>query len=150
MRSSGSTLTTLNDDVNQLERFLDVGAPAILQAVLNVVLVGAVFAVASWQLLVLAFLPIPLIVAGSLLLQRRLEPLYDRVRDAVADLSGAPSANLAGVSTIKALTAEDRERERIAAAVRSGWGFGHSGSRWASYAAATLRLRASQSTTARW
>ena len=43
-RSSGTTLATLNDDVNQLERFLDVGAPAILQTFLNVVLVGAVFA----------------------------------------------------------------------------------------------------------
>lgn len=115
-RSSGSTLATLNDDVNQLERFLDVGAPAIIQTVLNVVLVGAVFAFASWQLLLFAFLPIPVIIAGSLLFQRRLEPLYARVRDAVADLSGALSANLAGIATIKAFTAEDRERDRIAAA----------------------------------
>jgi ATP-binding cassette subfamily B protein len=115
-RSSGSTLATLNDDVNQLERFLDVGAPAIWQTLLNVLLVGAVFAVASWQLLLLAFLPIPVIVAGSLLFQRRLEPLYARVRDAVADLSSALSANLAGIATIKAFTAEDRERDRIAAA----------------------------------
>ena len=72
--------------MNQLERFLDVGAPAIMQTALNVVLVGAVFAVASWQLLVVAFLPIPLIVGGSLLFQRRLEPLYAEVRAAVADL----------------------------------------------------------------
>ena len=112
-RDSGSTLATLNDDVNQLERFLDLGAPAILQTALNVVLVGAVFAAASWQLLVLAFLPIPLIVAGSLLFQRRLEPLYARVRESVADLSGALSTNLAGVATIKAFTAEERERSRI-------------------------------------
>ncbi len=113
-RSSGSTLATLNDDVNQLERFLDVGAPAILQTVLNVLLVGAVFAASSWTLLLLAFTPIPVIVLGSLVFQRRLEPLYARVRDAVADLSGALAANLAGVATIKAFTAEDRERERIA------------------------------------
>ncbi|MEP7737935.1 ABC transporter ATP-binding protein [Nocardioides sp. 31GB23] len=113
-RSSGSTLATLNDDVNQLERFLDVGAPAILQTVLNVLLVGAVFAASSWTLLLLAFTPIPVIVVGSLVFQRRLEPLYARVRDAVADLSGALAANLAGVATIKAFTAEDRERERIA------------------------------------
>ena len=79
-RPSGTTLATLNDDVNQLERFLDVGAPTILQTALNVVLVGAVFAASSWTLLVLAFLPIPLIVIGSLVFQRRLEPLYDRVR----------------------------------------------------------------------
>ncbi|HET7690672.1 MAG TPA: ABC transporter ATP-binding protein [Nocardioidaceae bacterium] len=115
-RGSGSTLATLNDDVNQLERFLDVGAPSILQTTLNVVLVGAVFAFASWQLLLFAFLPIPVIIVGSLFFQRRLEPLYTRVRDTVADLSEALSANLAGIATIKAFTAEDRERDRIAAA----------------------------------
>ena len=114
-RPSGATLATLNDDVNQLERFLDVGAPAILQISLNIILVGAVFAVASWQLLLFAFLPIPVIVIGSLVFQRRLEPLYMNVRSAVADLSGALSANLAGLATIKAFTAEDRERDRIAA-----------------------------------
>ncbi len=113
-RSTGSTLATLNDDVNQLERFLDLGAPAILQTALNVVLVGAVFAIASWQLLVLAFLPIPVIVIGSLRFQRRLEPLYDRVRLAVDDLSSTLSANLAGIATIKAFTAEPRERDRVA------------------------------------
>ena len=114
-RPAGETLATLNDDVNQLERFLDIGAPAILQTTLNVLLVGAVFAVASWELLLLAFLPIPVIVVGSLVFQRRLEPLYDRVRLAVADLSSALSVNLAGIATIKAFTAEDRERDRIAA-----------------------------------
>lgn len=114
-RSGGSTLATLNDDVNQLERFLDVGAPSILQTALNVLLVGAVFAISSWSLLLFAFLPIPLIILGSFVFQRRLEPLYDKVRDAVADLSGALSANLAGITTIKAFTAEDRERDRIAA-----------------------------------
>ncbi|WP_232820068.1 ABC transporter ATP-binding protein [Nocardioides allogilvus] len=114
-RPAGSTLATLNDDVNQLERFLDIGAPAILQTALNILLVGGVFAVASGQLLVLAFLPIPVIVLGSLVFQRRLEPLYVRVRSAVADLSGTLSANLAGIATIKAFTAEDRERDRVAA-----------------------------------
>lgn len=119
VRPAGATLATLNDDVNQLERFLDIGAPAILKTALNVVLVGAIFAIASTQLLVLAFLPIPLIIAGSLLFQRRLEPLYAHVRTAVADLSGALSANLAGIATIKAFTAEGRERDRIAAVSRA-------------------------------
>lgn len=114
--ASGTTLATLNDDVNQLERFLDVGANAILQTALNILLVGAVFAVASWQLLVFAFLPIPIIVVGSLLFQRRLEPLYERVRETVADLSGMLTANLGGIATIKAFTAEARERDRVEAA----------------------------------
>lgn len=115
-RSQGETLATLNDDVNQLERFLDIGIHAILQTVLTVLLVGTVFAVASWQLMLLAFLPIPLIVAGSLLFQKRLEPLYTEVREKVADLSSVLSANLGGITTIKAFTAERRERDRVSAA----------------------------------
>ena len=112
-RTTGGTLAVLNDDVNQLERFLDVGAPTIIGLVVNVVLVGAVFAVSSWQLTLLAFAPIPVIVAGSLLFQRRLEPLYARVREAVAVLNGTLAANLGGLPTIKAFTAEQRELDRV-------------------------------------
>ncbi len=112
-RATGSTLATVNDDVNQLERLLDVGFPAIWQTFLNVLVVGVVFAVASWQLLVLAFLPIPVIVVASLRYQGVLEPHYLAVREGVARLSGVLSANLGGLATIKAFTAEDRERDRV-------------------------------------
>ena len=102
--------------MNQLERFLDEGAPTILQTALHIVLVGIIFAIASWQLLILAFLPIPVIVAGSLYFQRRLEPHYARVRETVADLSSVLTTNLGGITTIKAFTAEKREGARLAAA----------------------------------
>lgn len=114
-RPQGATLAIVNDDINQLERFLDVGVPRILQTALNILLVGAVFAFASWQLLLFAVAPIPFIIGGALLFQRRLEPLYARVRQGVADLSAALSANIAGLATVKAFTAEDRERDRIEA-----------------------------------
>ncbi len=42
-RSTGGLLAVLNDDVNQLERFLDRGANDILQVLTTVVLVGAAF-----------------------------------------------------------------------------------------------------------
>lgn len=112
-RTTGATLSVLNDDVNQLERFLDTGASAILQTALNIVLVGAVFALSSWQLLVLAFLPIPVIVAGSLWFQKRLTPLYARVRETVGELNAVLAGNLGGLGTIKAFTAEDRETARV-------------------------------------
>jgi ATP-binding cassette subfamily B protein len=112
--TSGGLLAVLNDDVNQLERFLDHGPDDILQTFWNIVLVGGVFLVTSPRLWFLAFLPIPVIVAGSIRFQRRLEPLYDAVRERVADLSSLLSGNLGGITTIKAFTAEDREAERLA------------------------------------
>ena len=111
--TSGGLLAVLNDDVNQLERFLDTGPDDILQTFWNVVFVGAIFFVTSPSLWVLAFLPIPIIIIGSIRYQRRLEPLYDVVRERVSDLSELLSGNLGGITTIKAFTAEDREARRL-------------------------------------
>ncbi len=108
-------MTILNDDVNQLERFLDVGADRIIQSIANVVLVGAVFAVISPTLMVLAFLPIPVIVIGSLRYQKRLEPRYDAVRAAAADIGHTLSNSLGGVATVKAFSGEEREVARLEA-----------------------------------
>jgi ATP-binding cassette subfamily B protein len=111
--TSGGLLAVLNDDVNQLERFLDHGPDDILQTFWNVVLVGGVFFLTSPELWLFAFLPIPVIVFGSIRYQRRLEPLYDTVRERVADLASFLSGNLGGITTIKAFTAEEREAERL-------------------------------------
>lgn len=111
--TSGGLLSVLNDDINQLERFLDNGAASIIVVFWNVVLVGAVFAASSPLLTVLAFLPIPIIVLGSIRYQKRLEPLYAKVRESVAELSATLSANLGGITTIKAFTAEAREAARL-------------------------------------
>ncbi|MTD45227.1 ATP-binding cassette domain-containing protein [Conexibacter sp. W3-3-2] len=115
-RETGDLLAVLNDDVNQLERFLDVGANEIILTVMNVLLVGTVFVVISPLLALLAFLPIPVIVLGSLAFQRRLTPLYRSVRERAGAVGGVLANNLAGLATIKAFTAEEREVNRIAAA----------------------------------
>nr|WP_232531208.1 ABC transporter ATP-binding protein [Microlunatus antarcticus] len=109
----GRVLSVISDDVNQLERFLDTGARVILHTFWTVVFVGAVFAATSWTLTLLAFLPVPVIVIGSIVFQRRLEPLYARVRARAGDVSATISTNLGGLSTIKAFTAEAREVERV-------------------------------------
>jgi len=113
--SSGGLMTVLNDDVNQLERFLDVGADEIVQTIANLVLIGIVFAVISPQLALLAFLPIPIIVAGSLLFQRRLQPRYDAVRAAATSIADTLTNSLGGMATIKAFNGEEREVARVGA-----------------------------------
>ncbi len=115
-RASGRLLTILNDDVNQLERFLDVGADKIIITITNVVAVGAVFVVISPLLALMAFLPIPVIIGGSLLFQRRLGPRYRAVREKAGRVGGLIGGNLGGIATIKAFGAEQREAERVSAA----------------------------------
>ncbi|HEX7134664.1 MAG TPA: ABC transporter ATP-binding protein [Iamia sp.] len=112
-QSTGGLLSILNDDVNQLERFLDVGAIDILATFVNVVFVGAVFFVAAPELGLVAFVPIPVIIYGSILFQRRLEPRYAKVRQAAGDVGGLIAGNLSGIATIRAFTAERREVDRV-------------------------------------
>jgi ATP-binding cassette subfamily B protein len=113
-RTSGGLMAVLNDDVNQLERFLDVGANQLVLIISNVVLVGLVFFVISPGLAFLAFLPIPVIVIGSLIYQKRLEPRYDAVRAAAGNIADTLTNNLGGIATIKAFHAGAREVERVA------------------------------------
>ncbi len=115
-QSTGGLLSILNDDVNQLERFLDIGANELVRTFVNVVFVGVVFFVAEPVLGVVAFLPIPIIVWGSIRYQRRLEPRYTVVRQAAGDLGALLANNVSGIATIRAFTAEARESERVAAA----------------------------------
>lgn len=112
-RSSGQLVATMNDDVNQLERFLDGGANAMIQVGVTVVAVGAVFFVLSPLIALLAFTPIPLIIWGAFYFQRKAGPLYTDVREKVGDLSSRLANNLGGIATIKSFTAEQREAERL-------------------------------------
>ncbi|HUR77542.1 MAG TPA: ABC transporter ATP-binding protein [Acidimicrobiales bacterium] len=114
-RTSGGLIATLNDDVNQLERFLDLGAHELIITTFNVLFVGITFGVISPLLMALAFLPIPVIVIGSLGYQKSLEKRYDAVRAAAGNIADTLTNNLGGIATIKAFSAEERETERVAA-----------------------------------
>src|SRR5690606_20870594 len=79
----------------------------------NVVLVGITFAIISPQLTAIAFAPIPVIVVGSLLFQRKLQVRYDAVRAAASRIADTLTNSLGGIATIKAFSGEAREVERV-------------------------------------
>jgi len=112
-RSTGSLMSILNDDINQLERFLDYGANVIIQVITTVILIGGGFFIIAPSVAWFAMLPMPFIIWGSLIFQKRLAPRYAGVRERVGFLNGQLSNNLSGITTIKSFTAEDYETERI-------------------------------------
>ena len=111
--SSGRLMTVLNDDINQLERFLDRGANQILQLITTVLVVGIGMAVVAPEVAVFAYLPIPVILWGSLRFQRQLAPRYREVRACAGDLASRLANNLGGMLTIKSFTAEALELEQL-------------------------------------
>ena len=112
-RQKGDILAILNDDINQLERFLDKGANDLLQVSTTVVVVGAIFIAISWKIALFAVLPIPVIIWGSFKYQRSLEPRYAKVRDSAGKMNALLENDLSGMSTIQSFTAEEREMVRV-------------------------------------
>jgi len=112
-RQKGDILAILNDDINQLERFLDKGANDLLQVSTTVIVVGAVFLFISWEVALLAIIPIPLIVWGSFKYQRSLEPKYADVRNAAGKMNALLENDLSGMSTIQSFTSEEIEVNRV-------------------------------------
>ena len=113
--SSGRLMTVLNDDINQLERFLDRGANQILQLITTVLVVGIGMAIVAPEVALFAYLPIPVILLGSLRFQRQLAPRYREVRARAGDLASRLANNLGGMITIKSFTAEPLELQRLQA-----------------------------------
>ena len=114
-RQKGDILAILNDDINQLERFLDKGANDLLQVSTTVLVVGGVFLFISWQVALFAVLPIPVILWGSFKYQRSLEPRYAEVRKSAGAMNALLENDLSGMSTIQSFTAEEREMKRVEA-----------------------------------
>ena len=111
--STGRLLTVLNDDINQLERFLDHGANEILHLITTVLLVGGAMTVVAPGVALFSFLPIPVILWGSLRFQRQLAPRYREVRERAGNLAARLSNNLGGMLTIKSFANEAWELEQL-------------------------------------
>jgi len=113
-RSTGGLMSILSDDINQLERFLDVGANELIQVTTTVLVIGAAFFILAPSVAWMAMLPMPFILWGSVAFQRLLAPRYAEVREKVSLLNSRLANNLSGITTIKSFTAEEYEAARLA------------------------------------
>lgn len=113
-QSSGNLIAILNDDINQLERFLDHGANDLIQVFISVLVIGSIFMFSAPEIGWMAMLPMPFIIWGSIWFQKKLAPRYSTVRKKAGENSKQLINNLGGMATIKSFGTEDYENKRIA------------------------------------
>ena len=112
-RSTGMVLSILNEDVNQLERFLNYGAHDILRFFTTILIIGSTFIALAPGISGWAMAPIPFILWGAMVFQTKLEPRYADVREKNGLVSRRLANNLSGMATIKSFTAEAYELGRV-------------------------------------
>ena len=112
-KSSGRLMAILNDDVNQLERFLDTGANKLLQTATTVIVIGGTFLYISPLIATFAFIPIPIIIFGSFKFTSTIASRYERIRESIETLNSNLSNSISGILNVKSFTREVKELERI-------------------------------------
>lgn len=112
-KATGNLMAILNDDINQLERFMNDGVNQIIQIVSSTLIIGVIFFIISAKVALLSFLPMPLIIIGVFFFRNKLAPRYLRVRNSAGALNAKLNANLSGIATIKNFTTEKYESEQL-------------------------------------
>ena len=112
-QATGNITAILNDDVNQLERFLNDGVNQIIQVFVSTICIGFIFFYISPLIASIAVLPVPIIFLVSFLFQKKLSPKYKNVRDKVGALNSSVFNNLIGIQTIKSFMTFKHEKGRV-------------------------------------
>lgn len=122
---TGQILSVLNNDVNQLEDFLNRWLGDALRVVL--VSLGAAILMFSinWSLALVALLPAPVVVFLALRYNNSIEPKQANVRQSVGELNSTLEGNISGIDVIKSFNKEEQEIERV----REG-SLSYVGSKW--------------------
>lgn len=112
-KAMGNMISIINDDINQLERFLNDGVNQIIQILVSTIIIIVIFFIISTKIALLTFIPIPLILIGSFYFRKKLAPRYLKVRNQSGLVNSKLNNNLAGISTIKSFTAEEHEVKEL-------------------------------------
>ncbi len=110
---TGNVMAILNDDINQLERFLNDSFNQIIQLFTLYIFAALTMGAMSWKLTLISLFPIPLILIGSFFYQRKIGPFYQNIRQLVGHLGSRLENNISGIMVIKSFTAEDYEAKRL-------------------------------------
>ncbi|MCB0642881.1 MAG: hypothetical protein KDC44_14630, partial [Phaeodactylibacter sp.] len=110
---TGNLMAILNDDINQMERFLNFSFKEIVHLFTLFIFAGWSLCAVSLELGLIGMAPIPFIILVSVYYQRLISPSYKDIRQAVGELGNRLENNISGILVIKSFTAERFEAERV-------------------------------------
>ena len=112
-QSIGNITAILNDDINQLERFLNNGVNQIIQISVSTIIIGLIFFYISPLIATIAIIPVPIIFLISLFFQKKLSPKYKNIREKVGILNSIIVNNLMGIKVIKSFMTFEIEKVNL-------------------------------------
>jgi len=124
-KSSVGVLITRS--VTDMERIADIfgqGLFMIFSDILKMLIVGIVMIVMNWELSIIVFLTLPLILFATKIFQRYMKVAFEEVRSEVSNLNSFVQERVTGMKILQLFTREELEFEnfkKINARHRKGW-----------------------------
>jgi ATP-binding cassette subfamily B protein len=112
-RATGDLMTRVIEDVNSVERVLIDGIEQGVVAILQVLIVVGMMFYLNAKLALLALVPFPLLIVGTLTYTLTAHRRYRLQRRASSDMNALLHDNLAGVRQIKSFVRENEEHTRF-------------------------------------
>lgn len=112
-KQTGQLMSRLVNDTRQMEVLIAHALPDLLSNLLVIVTVAVMIFLINPTLAALTLIPVPFVLAVSMLFSRKVAPLFRRNQEVLGDLSGTLQDNLSGIREIQAFCKEEGERSRI-------------------------------------
>ncbi len=107
--STGELMSRVTNDVNALENFVTHGVTLTVLDLLRLVGSLGVLLALDHRLALVVLIPLPIVAFGLRYFNRRVRPIYRRVRDRLGDINAELQDNLAGMQVIQAFGQERME-----------------------------------------
>ena len=109
----GWIMSRLTSDTDRIADLVTWGMLDITWAIINIFTALLFMATLNWQLALLVFAIVPILVVIAMWFQQRIMVQYRQARKANSRITGAFNENITGVRVVKALEREDRNLEEF-------------------------------------
>ncbi|MBM3278979.1 MAG: ABC transporter ATP-binding protein [Candidatus Handelsmanbacteria bacterium] len=111
--STGRIMTRVTSDTERLQEFITEGFQEMVISILTLVGIGLVLLLYDWQLALMAMIPTPLMVIGTLFYTQRIHWVFHGIWRRIASLNAHLADTIPGAKVVKAFAQERREIDRF-------------------------------------
>ena len=111
--STGRIMTRVTSDTERMRTFITSGFQDIVINVLTLIGIFLLMLWMNWELTLLAMIPIPFMIIGTLFYRTRIHWVYHRIWRRISTLNSMLADSIPGVKVVKAFAQEHRELARF-------------------------------------
>jgi len=111
--STGRIMTRVTSDTERMRRFITMGFQEMVIDILTLVGICAFLFWMNRELALLALIPIPFMIGGTILYRSRIHWVFHRIWRRISTLNAMLADTIPGVKVVKAFAQEDREMTRF-------------------------------------